>query len=109
MVIVEQVELSRWLAHFVLAESDAGATSVVGSINRWGSVTHPFPYPGEGGLRVVTIEVDAGTVLEFRYLSEPLGWLDESEAPDFRQSDFGIWNAVVVVPMQVLDTTTESQ
>ena len=65
---------------FVLpADRPAGRVSVVGTFNDWTPGAHELR-KRSNGTRSVTVTVDAGETICFRYLGESGSWFDDPDA-----------------------------
>lgn len=67
---------------------------LVGDFNHWDAATHPLRQR-DGGEWTITLELDAHTRYEFRYLLDGTDWVNDDHADDYVFSSPGSENSVV--------------
>ena len=105
MVTIEAIQPDCRRVTFILDVDNAGPTSVVGSFKDWDPHAHQFAVDDTTGRLVARMEVAAGTVLRFRYLSERLGWLDDDSAQQRWPNEHGTFDNIVFVPRDAEETS----
>ena len=71
----------------------ADAVFLVGNFNQWDDESHPLRQYNDGQWRI-TIEVESGEEVEFRYLCDG-EWLNDHSADAYRENPHGSHNSVV--------------
>lgn len=64
------------------------AVSVVGDFNSWDPFAHPLK-KRSNGTRSVSVELDAGETVRFKYLTEDGRWLTDADAELVPNDEFG--------------------
>ena len=111
MVSLQPLDDGRIELRFVLATQRMhGPSSVVGDFNDWEPGTTPFVMDDDDPSVIVASIVCAPGRYEYRFLCNPSGWLDDTDADDRSEGEYGSWNAVVTVApaAQVIDLRTDS-
>lgn len=79
------------------AVPDAGVgVSLVSDLNGWDPTAHPLK-KRSNGTRSVSLELDPGTELQFRYAYADGGFADDPDADGYVPNAFGTANGLVTV------------
>jgi len=68
---------------------------LVGDFNQWQTSSHPFARDAMGNW-VFILDLEPGQAHQFRYVSDGLHWMNDSEADDLVENQRGGSNFVVV-------------
>ena len=74
------------------------AVSVVGDFNGWDPAAHQLR-PRSNGKRSVSVLIDPGTEVSFRYLAEGGQFFDDAEADRLDDNGYGGSHSVLVLPL----------
>ena len=87
-----------------MLETDA-AVSVVGDFNGWDPAVHQLR-PRSNGKRSVSVLVDPGSEVSFRYLAEGGQFFDDAEADRLDDNGYGGSHSVLVLPPAAVPAPT---
>lgn len=73
----------------------ADAFYLVGDFNDWNRTSHPFPQDREGHWSI-TVDLELGRALQFRYLRDGEEWMNDNQADAYVPNLYGSDNFVVV-------------
>ena len=73
----------------------AESVHLVGDFNSWNHTSHSFRQERDGVWRI-TLEMDRGTELRFRYLVDDKDWQNDSSADRHTQNPYGGVDSVVI-------------
>ncbi len=69
---------------------------LVGDFNGWNQTATPMKK--SKGVFSATVEVEPGSVVQFRYLANSSNWFNDWEADEYQMGDQGEDNSVVAAP-----------
>ncbi len=85
---------------FILpATLQADKIFLVGDFNQWQTNTHPFGRDGMGNW-VFVLDLEPGETCQFRYLSDGVHWMNDTDADGFVENEHGTSNFVVVAQVE---------
>lgn len=73
---------------------------LVGDFNGWDPVAHELHQRASDGVWTITLELDAGSAYEFRYLIDDTTWCNDDHADSYILHPYGGDNSVVVAAIE---------
>lgn len=77
--------------------AQAKHVSLCGDFNQWEPGAHPMKRGPEGTYSITTALPPASR-FAFKYLADSGGWLNDNQADDYQQNEYGEWNSILTTP-----------
>lgn len=88
----------RCLATFTChPPAQAKHVSICGDFNQW-QAGHDTMTREADGTFTTTLALQPGTRFSFKYLADVGGWLNDDQADDYQQNEYGEWNSIITTP-----------